>query len=83
MKQQTFASIGFERYKKTTRKEEFLNCMNDILPWKEFKSVIEPYYPKPDGAGRRPIGLIRMLRIYFLQHWFQLSDPAAEEGLYD
>lgn len=57
--------------------------MDNIIPWKELTKVIEPYYPKPRKAGRRPIGIERMLRIHFLQHWFELSDPAAEEALYD
>ena len=57
--------------------------MDRVVPWKELCAVIEPFYPKPSGAGRRPVGLDRMLRIHFLQHWFNLSDPAAEEALYD
>ena len=74
---------SFEKYRKTTRKEQFLNEMNTIMPWSELVGAIEPFYPKPEGAGRRPIGIERMLRIYCLQHWFSLSDPAAEEALYD
>ena len=54
--------------------------MEQIIPWKELSKAIKPYYPKPKGAGRRPIGIERMLRIHFLQHWFDLSDPGAEEG---
>ena len=57
--------------------------METIIPWKELSEAIEPYYPKPEGAGCRPIGVERMLRIHFPQHWFNLSDPAAEEALYD
>jgi IS5 family transposase len=83
MKQQTFAGSEFEQYRKVTRKEAFLKRMDEILPWTELKELIEPFYPKAEGAGRKPIGIIRMLKIYFLQHWFQLSDPGAEEGLYD
>jgi IS5 family transposase len=83
MKQQTFAVASFEHYRKTTKKEVFLKKMDEILPWDELKSIIEPYYPTGEGVGRKPIGIIRMLKIYFLQHWFQLSDPGAEEGLYD
>lgn len=74
---------GFEKYRKPTRKEQFLNEMNTIMPWSELVETIEPFYPKPAGAGRRPVGIERMLRIYCLQHWFSLSDPAAEEALYD
>ena len=83
MRQQTLASNGFEKYRKKTRKEQFLDEMNVVIPWKELCEAIEPYYPKPEGAGRRPVGIERMLRIHFLQHWFSLSDPGAEEALYD
>ncbi len=83
MRQQSLESNGFEKYRKSTRKEIFLNDMEEIIPWKELGQVIKPYYPKPKGAGRRPVGLERMLRIHFIQHWFHLSDPAAEEALYD
>ena len=82
MRQQSLTD-GFEKYRKKTRKEQFLEDMESIIPWKELVEVIEPFYPKPQGAGRRPVGIDRMLRIYFLQHWFNLSDPAAEEALYD
>ena len=55
--------------------KQFLDEMDKIVPWKGLCEVIEPFYPKPEGAGRPPIGLQRMLRIHFLQHWFNLSDP--------
>lgn len=83
MHQPSFASDDFEKYRKKTRKEVFLEEMNQIIPWKALSKVIKPYYPKPKGAGRRPKGIERMLRIHFLQHWFELSDPGAEEALYD
>lgn len=84
MKQQSLEASGFEVFRKKTRKEIFLEEMNRIIPWLEMTEVIRPYYRKePKGAGRKPIGLERMLRIHFLQHWFELSDPAAEEALYD
>jgi len=83
MRQQTLASqASFERYGKKTRREKFLEEMDRIIPWAELESLIEPHYPK-EGNGRPPVGLGIMLRIYFLQHWFNLSDPAAEEALYD
>jgi IS5 family transposase len=82
MKQMTFATIGFERYAKTTRRATFLAEMNTVVPWPALCRLIEPHYPKP-GNGRPPIGVERMLRIYFLQHWFNLADPAVEEALYD
>jgi IS5 family transposase len=83
MRQQSFAAEEFEKFRKKTRKEIFLEEMDEIIPWKELSKAIKPYYPKPKGAGRRPIGIERMLRIHFLQHWFELSDPGAEEALYD
>ena len=57
--------------------------MDEIIPWKELSKVIEPHYPRPQGSGRRPIGIERMLRIHFMQHWFNLPDPGMEEALYD
>ena len=82
-KQETFAEAGFEKYRKPTRREEFLAQMNTVMPWEKLRALIEPAYPAGDGAGRPPVGLERMLRIHFLQHWFNLSDPAVEEALYD
>ena len=82
MKQKTLATLGFDKYAKTTRRAAFLAEMQRVVPWSELCALIEPVYPKP-GNGRPPVGLERMLRIYFLQHWFNLSDPAVEEALYD
>ena len=87
MKQQTLAMAadqdsGFEHSRKPTRREEFLQTMDAIVPWAALCQVIEPHYPKA-GNGRPPIGLERMLRIHFLQHWFNLADLACEEALYD
>jgi transposase, IS5 family len=82
MKQMTLATAGFDRYAKTTRRAGFLAEMEQVVPWGEVRAVIEPFYPKP-GNGRPPVGLERMLRIYFLQQWFNLSDPAVEEALYE
>src|SRR5882672_9754642 len=82
LKQQTLAVAGFEKYAKTTRRATFLAEMERVVPWRRLCRLIEPVYPKP-GNGRPPVGLERMLRIYFLQHWFNLSDPAVEEALYE
>lgn len=85
MKQQTFAMAAdqtFENYRKPTRRDEFLKTMEAIVPWSALYEVIEPHYPKA-GNGRPPIGLERMLRIHFIQHWFNLADPSCEEALYD
>jgi IS5 family transposase len=83
MRQRSLSDSGFDKYQKKTRKQRFLEEMEIIVPWRELAGAIEPYYPKPEGAGRRPVGVERMLRIHLLQHWFNLSDPAAEEALYD
>ena len=81
--QKTLANAStFEKYKKPTKREKFLAEMERVVPWKELYSLIDPFYPKA-GKGRPPVGLERMLRIHFLQSWFNLSDPAAEEALYD
>ncbi len=83
MRQQTLAEGSFEQYRKVTRRERFLAEMDQVVPWAQLCALIEPVYPKPKGAGRRPVGLERMLRIYFMQQWFNLSDPGVEEALYD
>ncbi len=82
MKQTTFASLAFESKKKLTRRERFLREMEAVVPWARLLKRIEPHYPKA-GHGRQPMPLETMLRIYFLQQWFNLSDPAAEDALYD
>lgn len=83
MKQRTLAMAnGFERYSKKTRRAEFLEEMEQVVPWKKLCALIEPHYPRA-GNGRPPVGVERMLRMYFLQQWFNLSDPAVEEALYD
>ena len=82
MKQHTLT--GFEKYGKTTRRAQFLADMDRIIPWPEMTAAVQTVYPKiSENGGRPPIPLERMLRIYFLQLWFNLSDPAVEEALYD
>ena len=82
MRQLTLSTVNFDKHRKVTRRGAFLAEMERVVPWRELCAVIEPFYPKP-GNGRPPIGLERMLRLHFLQHWFNLSDPAAEEALYE
>lgn len=82
MKQTTLAAAGFEKYAKKTRREEFLQQMDAVVPWSDLCVLIEPYYPKA-GQGRPPKDLEVMLRLHFLQQWFNLSDPALEDTLYD
>ena len=82
MKQTTFASATWERKGKVTRRERFLGEMDAVIPWAGVMGIIEPHYPKA-GNGTQPLPMERMLRIYFMQQWFNLSDPAAEDALYD
>ena len=81
-KQMSFASTNFDRYAKVTRRAVFLDEMDRILPWEEIVAIVRPHYPTGE-VGRMPIGLERMLRIHFLQQWFNLSDPGVEEALYE
>jgi transposase, IS5 family len=87
MKQNTLAmaadqGAGFEQYRRPTKRDVFLRTMNEIVPWAQLCEVVEPHYPKGVG-GRPPIGLERMLRMHFVQHWFNLADDACEEALLD
>ena len=82
MRQLSFSDEAYTSKKKTTRKERFLREMDEVLPWADLLQPIVRKYPKP-GQGRRPIPAETMLRIYFLQQWYGLSDPAMEDSLYD
>jgi IS5 family transposase len=75
--------VTFEQYRKPTRREQFLDEVNRVVPWVDLVAVIEPVYPKADGPGRPPVWIERMLPLHCLQQWFNLSDPAVEEALYD
>ncbi len=84
MKQLSLGESGFERKTKRTRKREFLDEMNLVVPWAELVSLIAPHAPAPGAkGGRPPFAVETMLRIHFVQQWFNLSDPAMEEALYD
>ena len=82
MKQDTFTDIEYSLRKKKATREEFLEIMDEIIPWDEWVGVIEPYYPR-GKRGRPPMGIEKMPRMYLLQIWFNLSDPAAEDAIYD
>ena len=84
MDQLSFASLDYAAKKKRTKRDVFLAQMASVVPWLRLEALIEPHYPKvgPQG-GRRPFPLAVMLRIYCLQQWYNLSDPGAEEALYD
>jgi IS5 family transposase len=80
--QTTFAHAEFAAKKKITRREKFLARMDEVIPWAKLLAVIEPHYPN-GRRGRPPIGLERMLRVYFLEQWYALADEALEDALYD
>lgn len=82
MKTLSFASLAYDNKKKKTKREKFLQEMDRVIPWQDLIEIIEKHYPKA-GDGRQPMPLERMLRIYFMQQWYGLSDPAMEDGLYD
>jgi IS5 family transposase len=82
MKQTTFSSVAYDRKGKVTRRERFLTEMDRVIPWGSILGLIEPHYPQA-GNGTQPMPMERMLRIYFMQQWFNLSDPAMEDSLYD
>ena len=83
MKQQTLAmQSGFEKFGRKSKRELFLEEMDRIVPWSGLVELIQPHYPRGEH-GRPPVGLERMLRLYFLQQWFNLSDPGLEDALYE
>ena len=83
MKQQSLAAQSvFEKYGRKSRRELFLDEMEQVVPWPALEALVEPHYPKA-GNGRQPVGLRIMLRTYFVQQWFNLSDPGVEEALYE
>ena len=81
-KQMSFAQAEYAGKKKMTKREKFLLEMEQVVPWARLVAVIEPYYPS-GKRGRPPIGIERMLRIYFLQQWYALADEALEDTIYD
>jgi IS5 family transposase len=81
--QQTLASqVSFEKHGRKSKRELFLDQMEQVVPWSELLALVAPRYPKA-GNGRHPVGLSIMLRTYFLQQWFNLSDPGMEEAFYE
>src|SRR6187399_933183 len=81
-RQASFSQAEYAGKKKITRREKFLARMEEIIPWQNLLAVIGPFYPK-GGRGRPPVGLERMLRMYFLQQWYGLADEALEDAIYD
>lgn len=83
MKQTSFASLEYAGKKRRTRRERFLGEMQRVVPWPALIALIEPHYPSSGRVGRPPIGVPRMLRMYFLQQWYSLSDEGLEDAIYD
>src|SRR3990167_8640116 len=82
-KQLSFSQAEYGSKKKQTRRDVFLAKMESVVPWARLIAVIEPHYPKSGKRGRPPIGLERMLRMYFVQQWYGLADEAVEDAIYD
>ena len=82
MKQESFSDMEYSCRKKKTKREEFLEIMDEIIPWDEWVGIIRPYYPTGE-RGRPPIEIEIMLRMYLLQCWFNLSDEGVEDAIYD
>ena len=83
MKQSSFASLEYAGKKRQTRREKFLGEMELVVPWQRLTALVEPHYPSSGRVGRPPIGVSRMLRMYFLQQWYSLSDEGLEDAVYD
>ena len=82
-RQMSFAELEYAGKKRVTRREKFLSEMERVVPWGQLEALIEPKYPKAGRVGRQPVGVSRMLRMYFLQQWFGLSDEGLEDAIYD
>ncbi|MDR1311945.1 MAG: IS5 family transposase [Burkholderiaceae bacterium] len=82
MNQSSFSDIEYSLRKRVTKREAFLKAMDEFIPWDEWVAYIEPYYPGGQ-RGRPPLGIEKMLRMYLLQCWFNLSDEGIEDAIYD
>ena len=82
MSQMTFSDYEYSLRKRKTKREEFLDIMNEIIPWEEWVEFVRPYYPN-NKRGRPTKGIEKMLRMYLLQIWFNLSDEGVEDAIYD
>lgn len=81
--QPSFSSGGFDVHRKPTRRERFFTKIDQIIPWGELVAIVEPYYPKTGQPGRPVTPLIQMIKLYFIQIWFGLSDPQTEDMIHD
>ena len=82
-RQSSFSQVEYAGKKKQTRCDVFLGEMEVVVPWARLIAVVEPHYPKSGKSGRPPIGIARMLRMYFIQQWYGLADVAVEDAIYD
>jgi IS5 family transposase len=82
MRRPTFSDVEYGMRKRTTKRDEFLHIMDESIPWDEWVAYIAPHYPK-GKRGRPPMGIEKMLRMYLLQCWFNLSDEGLEDAIYD
>jgi IS5 family transposase len=82
-KQMSFTDVEYSRRKRKTKREEFLEIMNEIIPWGEWVELVEPYYPASGRRGCQPKAIETMLRMLLLQSWFNLSDEGVEDTIYD
>ncbi len=82
MKQQTFSDIEYSNRRKKTKREEFLDAMDELIPWDYWIKLIRPYYPS-GKRGRPPKNIEAMLRMYLMQNWFNLLDAGIEDAIYD
>lgn len=82
MTQMTFSDIEYSNRKRKTKREQFLDMMDAIIPWNQWINIIQPYYPS-GKRGRPTRGIETMLRMYLMQNWFNLSDEAIEDAVYD
>ena len=82
MSQMTFSDFEYSNCKKKTKREEFLDVVEEVIPWDEWVAIIKPYYPR-GKRGRPTKGIEKMLRMYLMQSWFNLSDEGIEDAIYD
>jgi transposase, IS5 family len=83
LNQTSFASLEYAGKKRQTRREKFLGEMERVVPWQRLTALIEPHYPSSGRVGRPPIGVSRMLQMFFLQQWYRLSDEGLDDAVYD
>lgn len=76
------ATLNLDLNARKTRKREFLEQLEQVVPWADLVTFISPYYPE-GRTGRPPFSLATMLRVHFMQQWFTLSAPAMEEAFFD